>query len=49
MQYSLYRILVVTALAWQLTVPAEMEASVGVVQIADAEARWCPEGGFKPA
>lgn len=39
MQHSLYRILSVTALAWKLVVPAEMETMANGTSITDVACR----------
>ncbi|WP_423378439.1 hypothetical protein [Burkholderia sp. LMG 32019] len=49
MQYSLDRILTVTALAWQLTVPVAIAATVNGASITDADQRLYLKDGFKPA
>ncbi len=48
MQYSLDRILTVTALAWQLTAPTEMEAIVNGASITDVDRQLSVKDRFKP-
>ncbi|MCA8272029.1 hypothetical protein LGN17_05770 [Burkholderia sp. AU30280] len=48
MQYSLDRILTVTALAWQLTVPAEMEPMVDGSSITDVDKQLSLKDGYEP-
>ncbi|MBN3772350.1 MULTISPECIES: hypothetical protein [Burkholderia] len=44
MQHSLYRILSVTALAWKLAVPAEMETMANGTSITDIACRIVQPG-----